>query len=239
MDIVLENYLNSICCDETLPLNRIEFTTGNAPTIEDLETILGFTLLNPIKTGDVITFDNVGYHIPDIAFIGNNNLMSFDLVNGVTAGTSSFENCTSLTTTSGIVTAGNRSFQNCTSLTNTGSVITAGNFCFVNCTSLTNTGSVITAGLGCFAYCTSLTTTSGIVTAGDDCFYECTSLINIDFTNCDNIGQETGYNNVFDGITGNTITITAKTIHQTSNGGNLEGDLQYLADNNTVTFIWV
>ncbi len=109
----------------------------------------------------------------------------------------------------------------------------------MNCTSLTNTGSVITAGLGCFAYCTSLTTTSGIVTAGDDCFYECTSLTNIDFTNCDNIGQETGFNNVFDGITGKTITVTAKTIHQTSNGGNLEGDLQYLAYNNTVTFIWV
>ena len=34
MDIVLENYLNSVCCEETLPLNRIEFTTGNAPNFK-------------------------------------------------------------------------------------------------------------------------------------------------------------------------------------------------------------
>jgi hypothetical protein len=285
MDIVLEDYLNSICCGETLPLNRIEYSNGNAPTIEGLETILGFTLLNPIKTGDVITFDNVGYHIPDNAFNGNENIISYDVASDVTAGGSCFSDCTSLTSgfdnlisaadgcfvnctslTSGfnnLVTAGNGCFPNCTSLISSfNNLVTAGVGCFVNCTSLTSGfDSLTTAGNSCFVNCTSLTsvfdslTTAGnscfsdctsltggfqsLISVGGGCFQNCTSLTILNFDSVDNFGQDTLQNNVFANITGNTITVTAKTIHQTSNGGNLEGDLQYLADNNTVTFIWV
>jgi hypothetical protein len=52
------------------------------------------------------------------------------------------------------------------------------------------------------------------------------------------IGNTTGNDAVFNGNTGNNVTVIAPSIHQTSNGGNLEGDLQYLVDNNTVTFDW-
>jgi hypothetical protein len=306
MDIVLENYLNSICCNETLPLNRIEFTTGNAPTIEGLETILGFTLLNPVKTGDLITFDNVGYHIPDNAFDSNEDLISFDVASGVTAGDACFQGCTSLISgfdnlisagnycfqyspslisgfnnlvtagfncfyecpslTSGfnnLTTAGDNSFgnctslasgfdsltnaeincfQNCTSLTSGfDNLISAGSSCFYNCTSLTSSfNSLQTAGDTCFENCTSLTGGfDSLISVGNACFRNCTSLSNLNFDNVDNYGMTTGDDSVFLDITGKTITVTAKSIHQTSNGGSLEGDLQYLSDNNTVTFIWV
>ena len=53
-----------------------------------------------------------------------------------------------------------------------------------------------------------------------------------------NIGPSTGDDNVFDNNTGNTITVIVPSIHQTSNGGGLEGDLAYLQANNTVTFVW-
>jgi hypothetical protein len=52
------------------------------------------------------------------------------------------------------------------------------------------------------------------------------------------IGSTTGDNNVFEFNTGNNITVIAPLIHETSNAGGLEGDLQYLDDNNTVTFDW-
>jgi hypothetical protein len=52
------------------------------------------------------------------------------------------------------------------------------------------------------------------------------------------IGQTTGFDNVFQGNTGNNVTVIVPLIHQTSNAGGLEGDLAYLDDNNTVTFDW-
>jgi hypothetical protein len=118
---------------------------------------------------------------------------------------------------------------------------TAGINCFYNCTSLTSGfDNLISAGSSCFENCTSLTSSfNSLQTVGNTCFRNCTSLSNLNFDNVDNYGITTEADSVFLDITGNNITVTAKTIHQTSNGGNLEGDLQYLADNNTVTFIWV
>jgi hypothetical protein len=52
------------------------------------------------------------------------------------------------------------------------------------------------------------------------------------------IGDTTGDDNVFQDTIGNNVTAILPSIHQTSNGGNLEGDLQYLDDNNNVTFVW-
>jgi hypothetical protein len=53
-----------------------------------------------------------------------------------------------------------------------------------------------------------------------------------------NIGATTGDDQVFFNTTGNNVTVIAPSIHQTSNGGGLEGDLAYLDANNTVTFVW-
>jgi len=64
-------------------------------------------------------------------------------------------------------------------------------------------------------------------------------IFDFNFENVDNFGSNVFQNNCFIGIIGRTITVTAKTIHQISNGGNLEGDLAYLDSNNTVTFNWV
>jgi hypothetical protein len=60
----------------------------------------------------------------------------------------------------------------------------------------------------------------------------------INIKNVLNIGGTTGDDAVFNGNTGNNITVIAPSIHETSNAGGLEGDLDYLDDNNTVDFVW-
>jgi len=67
----------------------------------------------------------------------------------------------------------------------------------------------------------------------------CTSATNFNLPSLDSFGMVTTDEDVFSNIIGQTIIVTAKTIHQISNGGNLEGDLAYLDSNNTVTFNWV
>jgi len=211
MDIVLENYLNSICCDEIVaPFNEFTYTTGTAPSLEDFENAIGFSLINGQKVGDTITFDNVGYTI-------NNSFFGTTIKN--------------VTTSATIV--GNNVFRGCSVLES-----------FIG-NNITDTGT------GFLSNNPSLTNVSydSIINMGREFLANSPNINNFNFTNVNNFGAleeispgivtSAGTSNSFLNITGKTITLTAKSIHQTSNGGNLEGDLQYLADNNTVTFIWV
>ena len=153
-----------------------------------------------------------------------------------------FRNATSLTTVSlsGLITAGNSCFQGCTLLSSvTLPVLTsAGISCFQSCTSLTTISlpSLITAGNSCFQGCTSLTTVSlsGLTTTGNSCFQGCTSLTTILLPSCQNLGSTTGDNNVFFGIINNNITLTVPPALMTINGGNPDGDIDYLQVNNIV-----
>lgn len=214
--------LNKICglidCTPTY-LNTFTFNTGTAPTLVDFETAIGFPLVDGFTDGTVVSFNNTGYTIADNAFNSNVNLLNI--------------------ATASNVAAGNYSFSGCSSLTSTGSITTAGGECFLNCSSLISTGNITTAGDACFESCTSLTSTVNVLTVGNTCFLGCISLTNMNFSNCNNFGTTTGYNYVFDGIIGLTINLTAKAIHQTSNGGGMEGDLAYLFANNTVNVTWV
>ena len=239
MVVSLEVNLKDVLPLNTGTLNTFTFNTGTAPTLVDFETAIGFTLVDGFTDGTVVKFNNTGYAIADNAFKGNVDLLNIATAPNVTAGNNCFYGCTSLTSTGNVTTAGNNCFYGCTSLTSTGNVTTAGNYCFQNCASLTSTGLITTAGTSCFAGCTSLTSTGNVTTAGNYCFYDCTSLTNMDFTNCNNFGTTTGNDVVFANITGLTINLTAKAIHQTSNGGSMEGDLAYLFANNTVNATWL
>jgi len=61
----------------------------------------------------------------------------------------------------------------------------------------------------------------------------------IDLSSCTDLGGSTGNDNVFYGIIGRTITLTVPAALMTCNGGNPDGDIQYLQANNTVTIITV
>lgn len=70
-------------------------------------------------------------------------------------------------------------------------------------------------------------------------FGSCISLTTIDLPSCNNLGTTTDYNNVFNNISGNTITLTVPSALMTCNIGNPDGDIQYLQSNNTVTITTV
>jgi len=56
---------------------------------------------------------------------------------------------------------------------------------------------------------------------------------------CADLGGSTGDDTVFFNISGNTITLTIAASRETCDGGNPDGDIVYLAANNTATIIYV
>lgn len=77
-----------------------------------------------------------------------------------------------------------------------------------------------------------------LTTTGDyGLFLNCISLTTINLPVCTNLGLTVGNNSVFNLITGQTITLTVPAALMTCNGGNPDGDIDYLQVNNTVTII--
>ena len=183
----------------------------------------------------------------DACFVNCTSLTTVNLPSLTTAGYSCFNYCTSLITIDlpSLTTAGDNCFQDCFSLTtvNLPSLNTAGVNCFSDCILLTtvNLPNLIFADSYCFLDCTSLTTINlpSLTTAENDCFNNCTSLTTIDLPACSNLGGTVGYDNVFDFISGNTITLTIPSSLMTCNSGNPDGDIEYLQLNNFVTIIQI
>lgn len=181
------------------------------------------------------------------AFAGCYLLTSLDFSNLITAGIGCFSNCTGLTSINfpSLTTVSIECFYGCESLTSLDLPVltTAGDDCFSWCTSLTsiNIPSLTTAGNYCFYNCTGLTFPyfSSLTTIGNGCFHSCTSLTTLNLPSCTNLGTTVGDDYVFTEIIGNTITLTIPSELMTCNGGNPDGDIQYLQANNTVTIITV
>jgi hypothetical protein len=134
-------------------------------------------------------------------------------------------------------------FYNCNLLVELGlpQLTTAGYLCFADCVSLIsiNLPSLITAGTACFSNCIILNDINlpQVTNIGDECFSGSDSLETINLPLCEFLGSSVGDNNVFNGIFGNTITITIPSLLMTCNGGNPDGDIVELQTNNTVTII--
>lgn len=120
---------------------------------------------------------------------------------------------------------------------------TAGSSCFDYNTSLINVNlpNLITGDANCFYYCPSLVIIDLplLTTAGSYFFRDCFALTNIDLPSCTDLGGTVADNNVFIGITGNTITLTVPSALMTADAGNPDGDIAYLQANNTVTIVTV
>lgn len=136
-------------------------------------------------------------------------------------------------------------FLGCTSLTNVylPELIIAYTGTFSGCTALQSISlpKVSTIGNSYFSGCSNLTTVSLPLchSVGSFCFNECFNLQSVYIPVCLNLGGTTGDDNVFRSIAGQTITITIPSALMTNNGGNPDGDIQYLQSNNTVTVIQV
>jgi hypothetical protein len=210
-----------------------------------------FSSVTTFKTGKlVICYGGGGTTIPNSIFSGNTNIIevedgpeqgpyenvvSFSIVN---IGSDAFNGCTNLTTAKFTIATnyGARAFKNCTALTTISlrHAYTFGDNCFENCTSLTSLNYVrdlVSVGNYAFAGCTNVTSYDfpALATIGDYAFYNNTSVTNINIPYCTNLGTTTGDNNVFTGISGNTITLTIPSALDT------DADVVALQSANTVT----
>lgn len=134
------------------------------------------------------------------------------------------------------------SCSNLTTVTLNG-VITAGILALEGNAALTtlNMDVLTSAGNSCFKGCTSVTTFSFplLTSAGNSCFKDCTAATTFDLSSCTALGTTAGDDIVFNSIGGNTIAVTIPIAQQTIDGGNPDGDLVYLAANNTATITYI
>jgi len=175
------------------------------------------------------------------------NLLTIDLPQLITVSDNCFKNCYSLLTINlpQLTTAGDASFQFCFDLITVDlpQLITAGQRCFSNCSYVEtfNLPSLTIVGNSCFVYCASVTTFDlpSLTIVDNNCFENCLSATTINLPSCTDLGKTVGDNDVFSQILGNTITLTVPSALMTCNGGNPDGDIQYLQANNTVTIVTV
>jgi hypothetical protein len=293
MNTELQDYFNGLCCTNVVSegLNQYSFAEGFVPTLAEMETKLGFTLLNPVLVGNTWNFDNVGYSVPDYAFlVANmtavifadsvasigiqafilNQLTSLIIPNSVTSiGDSAFSNnqLQTLTIGTGLTSIPDGCFgQNpFTSLVIPNNITSIDQSAFEGCTGIINPLTLGTGlseiGMYAFRDCNiptviipdnvvildqcfensnieTLTLGSGLISSSATQPFADNQLTTLN-VNCTTIGNTTENDNIFLNNTGKVLTINALTVHETSNVGGLEGDLQYLVDNNTVTLNWI
>ena len=177
-----------------------------------------------------------------------------------------FNNCTNLTSDFPLLTtAGRGCFSYCTSLTSPdfSLLVSCGDYCFayssiinIHFPSLTSMGDdsfynvtniytvnleqLTNLGYNWFIGNHITTINLPLVTIIPDGFFQGFILINtINISSCTNLGTTVGNNNIFNSITGQTITLTVSSALMNAQGiGIPDGDIQYLIDplqNNTVT----
>jgi hypothetical protein len=178
----------------------------------------------------------------DSCFFGDSFVPSFNLPSLVTADNNCFNYCYTTTGFSlpSLTTAGDSCFANCTGVYeyNLPLLSTAGQNCFVNSFSMTGFSlpSLLTAGNNCFQNSNIVVTFElpKLTNIGNLGFAQC-KLSNFFYMPlCTNIGTTVGDDSVFQGITGNTIFLEVAPSCYTSNSGNPDGDIQWLASNNTL-----
>lgn len=152
-------------------------------------------------------------------------LTSLNLDDCTTIGESAIKNSISLATLTlpSLTSAGANSIEGLTSLISftCATLLTCGNGVWLGCTSLTTLiiANTTAVGVAILELCTALTT--------------------VNLSSCTDLGGTAGDDNVFLSIAGNTITVTIPIAQQTINAGAPDGDLVYLAANNTATINYI
>jgi len=151
----------------------------------------------------------------------------------ISVGEAAFSCCTRLTTIS---------LPECTILNNAYISLGYGIFeydSYLYSVNLPKVTTITSDGNSCFGTCTNLTSISlpSCVNIGTLTFSYCTNLTNVQLPVCTNLGGTVGDDYVFNTISGNTISLTIPASRMTCDGGDPDGDIVYLQNNNTVTIV--
>ena len=243
-------------CTSVTTFSLPELTTAADDCFLNCTAATTFTLPQLTSAGDNCFGDCTAattFTLPELTSAGDNCFRdctaatTFTLPELLTAGNSCFNGCTSNVTFNipKLTTAGVECFKDCTSATTftLPELLTAGANCFQDCASNVtfNIPKLTTAGAQCFKNCTlaAVFTMPLCTTISDECFISCVAATTFNLSACTALGASTGDNNVFFGITGNTITITVPTALSTCDAGSPDGDLVWLAANNTATINYI
>lgn len=238
------------------------------PNCINLGAVTFYNCNNLPQSGLTLSFDQIT-SIGDYTFCNCYLLITANFPLVTTVGFQAFNYCTGLVSISlpSLTTAEEESFGYCSSLTSITcpllinipsgcfagldlltsisipAAVTAGVNAFANSTALAsiNLPALTTADIGTFVGLPNLTTISlpNLTSIGDSVFGFCGNLTIISLPVCTSLGSSVGNNNVFENISSKTITLTVPNALMTCNGGNPDGDIQYLQANNTVTIVTV
>ncbi len=244
-----------------------DLLVGDSTNVSDWNTFFDLpTYGNPFTSvvivgNEVQLFGGSSIEIKPALMTENNNIISVIDNNCIIyVGGDAFSYCYNLTTVylpvctgvGGYEESPNQNtggFGSCTSLTNLyiPNLITAGELAFelIGATGI-YFEFLTTAASSAFLNCQALTSIDlpALTTVGNNCFRldvwaTPSSLTTINLPSCTNLGETVGENTVFYNTSGKTITLTVPAALMTNNGGNPDGDIQYLQANNTVTIVTV
>jgi hypothetical protein len=194
---------------------------------------------------NVLLFGGSDITIKNNLFSGNTYLI--EIVDGIDCiiqiDPNAFSSCLNLTT---VILPNNQycndsCFNITPNLTNVylPNLTTAGQLSFGGGLGLTslNLPNLINSGPYCFYSCNNVTNFNlpNLTSIGDNGFENCTSITELYIPSILSLGDDTNNNNIFNGITGNTINLSVSPYIMTCNNGNPDGDIQYLLSNNNVT----
>ena len=199
-------------------------------------------------TDIILDFNNITYLAP-YTFYYNYYVENWSFPNVIYVGDDCFEDCGGALSFNfpSLITAADYAFQNCTDTTifNMPSLINIGKFTFVNCTNILSfsfPSAVNVNDFGFFFCPNTISFNLPLVTnVGSHAFSNCTSSTTFNLNSIVWIGEEdcSVINGVFNGIIGNTITLTVPTAIMTCDSGFPDADIVGLQSNNTVTVITV
>jgi len=199
-------------------------------------------------TDIILDFNNITYLAPH-TFYYNYYVENWSFPNVIYVGDDCFEDCGGALSFNfpSLITAADYAFQNCTDtiIFNMPSLINIGEYTFSSCQSVLsfNFPSAINVGYKGFADSNNVITFNLplVTNVGYHTFKACISAQTFNLNSIVWIGEEdcSVINNVFIGITGNTITLTVPANIMTCNSGSPEADVAVLQFNNTVTVITV
>ena len=203
------------------PMDANTIVLANGSNITTIDYLFNNNpyIISFIDDGSVVS---LGY----FSFAGCSSLITFSSTSVISLGTSFYSSYNLTTVTAPLATsAGNDTFS-ATGLTSIDlpSLLTAGSYCFNNTVSVTSISLPALTDINQFGF--------------KSCGLNVT-LSSIDLSSCTNLGGTVGNNNVFNNITGQTITLTVPAALMTCNGGNPDGDIINLQANNTVTIVTV
>jgi len=233
--------------------NIANVPVNDASSVSDWNTFFdlpanGVAFTSVEVAGNVVTLiGGWGITLKINIFLHNPYILSFEDISGCVtyANSGCFFDCSSITIIylPELLVAGATCFRDCElAIISCPKITSAGQACFSGTKMNICYFPALTAiSVSCFQDCADTTVFDlpSATSVATFAFLRCTAVTTINLPAITSLGSDVYDSSVFYGISGQTITLTVPASLMTCNGGDPDGDIQYLQANNTVTVITV